>query len=268
MIILDSSLVANPIVSNIVTLATVASVLGFTSANSLVRTAVFPMLLLWTWAALPHSRNGVSRSIYASFLASNLLGQCLQYADMALLSRWSYEADGPTSAFGGQRNLKNEELGMHVSTMGRVRFGLFTTWAARLANSPWEVRNTPPFHAGDAPFVPSRGRFLRDSALKLTACILIIDLVGLVPTQPAQNFILFSGARVPLFARLVDVTSEEALVRVVVSLLVWIINYCILEAIYDTLAIVFVALGLTGVSPWRPIFGNSEDCRSLRRFWG
>lgn len=266
--ILNSSLVANPIISNIVTLATVASVLGFTSANSLFRTAVFPILLLWTGAALPHSRNGVSRNIWASFLASNLLGQCLQYADMALLSRWSYEADGPTSALGGLRNLKTEASGKHVSKMGRARFGLFATWAARLANSPWEVKNTPPFRAGDPTFVPSRGRFLRDTALKLTACILIIDIVGLVPAKPAQNSILFSGARVPLFARLGEVTGEEAVIRVGVSLLGWLINYCILEAIYDTLAIVFVALGLTGVSQWRPIFGNFEDCRSLRRFWG
>ena len=266
--ILNSSLVASPIISNLITLATVASVLGFTSANSLIRTAVFPILLLWTWAALPHSRNGVNRNIWASFLASNLLGQCLQYADMALLSRWSYEADGPTSALGGQRNLKIEASGKPVSTMGRVRFALFTTWAARLANSPWEVKNTPPFRTGDPTFVPSRGRFLRDTALKLSACIIIINLIDLIPAKPAQNSILFSGARVPLFARLWDVTGEEAVVRVGASLLGWFINYCILEAMYDTLAIVFVALRLTGVSAWRPIFGDLQDCRSLRRFWG
>ena len=266
--ILDSPLVVNPIISNIFALATVGTVLGFTSANSLVRTAVFPILLLWTWAALPHSRNGVSRNIWASFLASNLLGQCLQYADMALLSRWSYETDGPTSALGGQRNLKTEASGKHLSTMGRVRFSLFTTWAARLANTPWEVKNTPPFRAGDPTFVPSRRRFLCDTALKLTTCILIIDIVALVPVEPAQNSILFSGARVPLFARLRNVTGEEVVIRVGVVLSGWVINYCILEAIYDTLAIVFVTLGLTGVSAWRPIFGNLKDCRSLRRFWG
>ncbi|KAL8789658.1 MAG: hypothetical protein Q9195_006711 [Heterodermia aff. obscurata] len=266
--ILNSSLIANPIISNIVTLATVASVLSFTSANSRVRTAVFPILLLWTWAALPHSRNGVSRNVWASFLASNLLGQCLQYADMALLSRWSYEADGPTSTLGGQRNLKFEASGKHVSTMGKVRFGLFATWAARLANSPWEVKNTPPFRADDLTFVPSRRRFLRDTALKLTACIFIIDIASLVSAQPAQNAALFSEARVPLFARIGDVTGEEAVVRVSVSLLGWVINYCVLEAIYDMLAIVSVVLGFTGVSSWRPIFGKIEDSSSLRQFWG
>ena len=104
-------------------------------------------------------------------------------------------------------------------------------------------------------------------ALKLTACILIIDIVALVPVKPAQKSILFSGARVPLFAILWYVTGEEAVIRVGVSLSGWVIHYCILGAIYDTLAIVFVALVLTGVSAWRPIFGKLEDCRSLRRFW-
>ena len=257
MYLFASSLVTNPFMSNIVALAMVVSVVGFTTANSPIRTAVFPILLLWTWAALPYSRN----------LSATLVGQCLQYTDMALLSRWNYEADGPTSALGGQRNLKVEAPRKHVSTMGRVRFALFPTWAPRLLDSPWEVKNTPPFLAGDPTFVPSRGRFLRDTALKLTTCILIMDMTSLVPAKPAQNSILVSSARVPLFARPGDVTGEEALVRVAVSLIGWLVNYCLLEAIYDLPAVVFVALGLTDVSSWRPIFGNLEDCRSLRLFW-
>ena len=77
---------------------------------------------------------------------------------MALLSRWGYEADGQTSALGGQRNLRIEASGKHVSTIGRARFGLFTTWAAHLANSPWQVKNTPPFRTGDPTFMIFQGR--------------------------------------------------------------------------------------------------------------
>ena len=169
-----------------------ASILSFTLVNPRVRTTVFPILLLWTWATLPRSRNGVSRNVWASFLASNLLGQYLQYADMALLSHWSYEADGPTSTLGGQRNLKFEASGKHVSTMGKIQFGLSRHMGSAPGESAMGGKEHFALPCCKSHLCPFPSQIpARDTALKLTACI-IIDIVNLVSAKLSHKMPLSS----------------------------------------------------------------------------
>lgn len=44
--------------------------------------------------------------LHMSIFVGSTMSMLMQYLDSVLLSRWSYEAQGPTSALGGQKPLR------------------------------------------------------------------------------------------------------------------------------------------------------------------
>lgn len=262
-------LLQNPLLTNAISVAVVGSTLTFTNADSRLRLLLLPILLAWTWVILPYSRRGVTRSLYASLLASQWLGICVQYLEMGLLSRWSYAAQGPTSGLGGQHHLRPEKALLNGrARTSRFRYMLDAVSNTRRAGSPWEVKQTPLFSAAAPAWVPSRTQFLRWTALKLGINLFILDLISLAPIDPGSNAVHFAWARVPVFARWGKVTREEIAIRAAATLAGWIVNCVVLEAMYDALAIVSVALGLYEVDAFRPMFGSTKECWSIRQFWG
>lgn len=258
----------NPLITNAISTTAVASILGFSRANSSLRLVFMPILVTWTWVLLPYSTNGVSRRFYASILASQSLGMCLQYLEMGLLSRWSYIAQGPTSSYGGYSNHKAETADPPKVRASRARYMLDTIWDNRRAGSPWEVKHTPQFSEVVPSAVPPRGSFLFWKTAELVVCLFVIDLATAAHVNPNLNALMFTWARVPVLTRWRDITSEELLIRVAATSGWWIVQYCVLKAMYNVLAIPLVLFRVTEVREWRPLFGPLRQSWSIRQFWG
>ncbi|KAE8365522.1 membrane bound O-acyl transferase family-domain-containing protein [Aspergillus caelatus] len=246
-------------------------VLGFTAVDSIARPALLPLLFLLTLYTLPLN-DAIPHPVVHGLVNFNTVGVFFQYLDCACISRWSYLAGGPTSARGGQRNLRSEpkqgSTGRATASFGdvlaRLRFGtsLVTSW--RAAGTPWEVRGTPRFEQ-----VPSRGRFLIETVLYLTSEILILDALSLPKGgRLEENALNFAWDRVRLLSRLQQISGEEISLRLKALLGFWLGTYYSIRVMHHILAIVGVITGIKDVHRWPAIFGPLSQTYTLRRFWG
>lgn len=274
----------HPLTHNVLQALLSVIVLGFTHPTSNIRlvalfiSCLFPLLLFYP----PHPVFDYSRPLSALF-AGNTLGFFLQYLDAGILSRWSFEARGPTSAKGGMLHIVNRHDGdssgvaktkdpaKNRTSLERAKFGLWIALplSTRLVNTPWQVTGTPDFPAKR---VPSRSKILFTAVLRLVVCLLLFDFVGTMNGKGdgsnKNQREVFDWSRVPVFARLSATNGEEMLIRFGVSFVMWLIGYCVVQAIYSAMEIVALGSGLTGVAGWKPLFGSLMDCWSIRQFWG
>lgn len=70
-------------------------IVGFTRSGSLYRLAALPILLAFVYGIVSTARLHV-RSGWASLFGSNCCVFWLQYLDLAILSRWDFESNGPS----------------------------------------------------------------------------------------------------------------------------------------------------------------------------
>lgn len=106
-----------------------------------------------------------------------------------MLSRWSYEAQGPTSALGGQKPLRTlsrasqPEGNYLLSTLSsRLRFGWEEAFRARSTRTLWQVNHVPSFFP-DRPkmvLVPTKTQFLYWMELEFLLSVLIFDVMSLM----------------------------------------------------------------------------------------
>lgn len=254
----------------------VVLIISFSPPNSILRTTFFPVLVVLTLNILPRTLDAVSTKVQASFIATNVVGVFIQYIDVALISRWSYLSHRPLSAREktGQINLdlaarKEKQKLNHEALWRRLKWGLFATTAWRAPATSWEVKGTPRFDSRRPTWIPSRPRFLLNTLKTLIPCWIILDLMSLVPPQSAEARVEdFAWNRVPIFSRLFEVSIEEIAKRFLTTFLFWTATYCILQVFYSIVAGVSVALGLTRVEVWPPLFGSMTQCYSMRQFWG
>ena len=241
-----------------------ALLISFTKPSSLVRPAALPFLAAATHLIVLKCLKDIARLSVASILAGNGPTYLLRYLDLALLSRWSYEAGGPTSPSASQREVRrktavdSDGVGGRSGPSGRfsdrLRFGLVATLSSRHVDTAWEVKNVPRFSPDRPRYVPSLPAYLRQSAFAALVCYLVVDLFGL-DVRPERNAVLFAPQNVAFFARTGSLTAEQLAVRLVSSLTVWISIYCVSRMGYSLLALVAVGTGLNTVSAWQPMFG-------------
>lgn len=282
---MDSSIpffLRHPLTHNILQALLSVLVLGFTQPNSALRFAAFPFhcLFLLLLFIPPYPIFNSSR-ILSSLFAANTLGFSFQFFDAAIISRWSFDAQGPTSANGGMlhivqqdpdaSNIEKSRDRSNRTWLKRLEFGFWISLplSTRLINTPWQVTGTPEFPARRP---PSRSQFLQKAFFRLLTCLLVCDLIGALngkddPTDKT-NQELFNRSRVPLFARLSAITGQEILIRIAMSFFMWFAAACVLQVLYSIMQIVAVGSGLTGVEGWKPLFGSLSDCWSVRQFWG
>lgn len=249
-------------------------ILAFTAGSSLIRPGALQLMIFLTYFQLPYVKH-LEHPVYRAFLGATGVYVIIMYIDIILLHRWTFEAKGPTSSIGGLNPVENgasEKTNRHRSrvigdTLERLRFGLSITLQCRFSATKWPVKNIPPFSQKDPGYVPGRHEFLRGMIIKWSAYVLILDLVSLVSNN-GDNTFTFSSARIPFFTRLADVSGEEIQTRIISVIGYWTIQYIVIEVLSGTLAIAAVALGITAVNVWPPVFGSLGDCYSLRQFWG
>ncbi|KAI8631572.1 membrane bound O-acyl transferase family-domain-containing protein [Xylariaceae sp. FL1651] len=258
---------------------TTSTIVGFTRPSSVYRSAGLPISALLVYTQLSHI-DSLKHPIGRSFLGAASVFLAILYIDVALLSRWSFEAQGPTSSLGGLTPIDNQPIKSNGQCsqvkksprqlrdlVDRLFFGLQVTLQSRFPATNWPVKNIPPFYQRDPHYVPSKVAFLIRNSLK---CIIYIDLLRLTSRlgNPEDNPILFSQDHVPFFQRLGDISSTELQTRVLGVLGYWTIQYMVISVLYSTLAILAVVLGLSAVSEWPPVFGSVVDSWSLGQFWG
>ncbi|CAI6342065.1 unnamed protein product [Periconia digitata] len=247
---------------------------AYSSSNSWIRPAIFPLLAWLSLQILPLNRGGLPSKLLAGCVSINTVASMCQYLDVALISRWSFAAGGPTSRRGGTQNVFNasEKLASTAtdtdSLWTRFKWGFFAYSAWRAPATPWQVKNVPAFDPHNPNVVPSRSRFLTHTLKKFLLCVLIIDFLSMAPQDPKRHADIFADNKVSFFGRWTAISAEDMIIRVVVTLVGWTSIYCVLQMTYCTLSIVAVATHLTGVEVWPPIMGSFSDIYSIRRFWG
>lgn len=245
-------------------------IIGFTSRSSLLRPAAIPAEASCVYFAL---KNALSAPLDPKFL-NNLLvfGTSLiflAYLDAAVLSKWTFEAQGPTSSRGGQtvlRTEKDESRAKHGTVWERLNFGFDLCFRSRSAGTPWEVSNVPPFFRDQPEVVPNRGRFLYVTGKKLMFDILVLDVLQIAARYGDSS--AFQPLRVFFFSRLSDVTLEEFVSRIINTIVYWNVANMFLEIYYNTAAFVVIGLGLGNIAHWPPLFGYFTQLWSMRQFWG
>lgn len=211
------------------------------------------------------------RQAWSSLLSGTSVGFFLQYIELALLSRWSFEARGPSTHYvSGDHQVKktNCQPEFSINTIWeRLRFGFSATFSLRNMNTPFEVKNVPSFSRRNISYVPSRRRFIFKEVSTFVACFLFLDLASLMPNDDG-NKEMFSQNYIPLLTRLGSISTQEMLNRSMTTLLCWTSMYCTMQILYSASSALCVGLGFSSVKDWRPLFGSPFDAFTLRGFWG
>ena len=266
-----------------------STVLSFTLAESPARPAVLPLLGLCICHIVTSQR---TRTTWASSMGAISFAFGLQYIDLALLSKWSFESHHDSEAITIQRRANSEygkkgasetttkssERKLKVvsgkrdgmsSFRDRLWFGWCSMWSFRHLNTSYEVKNAPPFSKDDPYLIPELWGFILRQTLSAILNYLIVDIIeaGSPPPQKTKE-ILFDPALIPVFRRLDTLTSNEVTFRILSTAGFWLNLYCMIQGVYAVASVIGVSLGLSGVRDWRPVSGEVADAWTLRRFWG
>ena len=144
----------------------------------------------------------------------------------------------------------------------RLKYGLAA--ASTFRND--DMRNLPAFSSKQPDSIPSRPAFLRWTFIKVVACYIVLDMLGL-GADAETNMKNFSARHIPLFSRLPEVSAEEFAIRDFSTLARGIGIYCSQEGLQSLFALAAVGVGISDVRSWRPRFGSLHDAYTVRRFW-
>lgn len=128
------------------------------------------------------------------------------------------------------------------------------------------MKNLPAFSSKQPDLVPSRPAFLRWTFIKVVACYLVLDTLGL-GADAETDMKYFAPQHVPLLSRLSEVSAEEVATRFLSTLVTGIAICCSQEGLQSLFALAAVGVGISDVGSWRPRFGSLRDAYTIRRFW-
>ncbi|KAI9644997.1 hypothetical protein NHQ30_007034 [Ciborinia camelliae] len=198
---------------------------------------------------------------WAIIISSDSILLLLQYIDIALLNKLSFLPDT-----GNGR--KTISIPVETNALARIKWGFQSTFTFRYVNTSMEVKNVPQFHRAPGRIgTPSRSVFVLKAIITATLCYLTLDFFSLQP-PPETPVTLFSWQSVSLFGRIRQITTSELTVRAIASIIYWVSMFCTIQGTTSFAGGIAVALKLSRVNSWRPIFGSILDAYSLRNFWG
>lgn len=149
----------------------------------------------------------------------------------------------------------------HAGVWPRIWSAFRMTFNPRGVNTPWQIKNIPPFssfYGGK----PRRARFLVRQSFMLAWQYLVLDALLTVThaTWGGKGGVEFSYLDTP-DGRL----SIQTITQMVASFFV---THLALDSVHRVLSMFFVALTLSEPSDWPPLFGSMWDSYTLRLFWG
>ena len=269
-------LLMHPVVLFLGQILLTAFAIGFTRSSSTLRFFILPLQALALWIIYERCLKVIPDMSIVSFVAGNASIYFLRYIDVALLSRWTFKADGPTTSLCPRTTKLKTRDGDEVhrsnspptseSHITRLVFGFNTTISTRHVGTPYEVKNTPQF-SSDTGVIPPRGEFIRDSLVKIIICYFVVDAITL-KGPPENASVLIGPDKIPVFFRLAEVTGRDIILRIFSTLLFWLTMFCWLRLTYGVAAFVTVLLGWYDARDWRPPFGSVSEAWSVRQLWG
>lgn len=250
---------------------TSALIIGFTSPDSLIRLAALPLHLAYAWTILAACLGTAQPTFWTALLGGSIVGWTLQFIEVVLLSRWSFDPPSislrnPEDQAGKRDNKTPRELvGFQNDTRwNRLRYGYYVVFSFRHSGTPYEVKNVPPFSHRDPHYIPTKATFLLQTACSLFLCFTILDVAGLAEQDPSA----FSQGSIPIFSGQDRLTTKQLMIRFASSVAFWVSLYCFLVVIQGIAAFISVFSGLNTVKAWRPAFGPLGEAYSIRQFWG
>lgn len=258
----------------------IALVTGFTPSSSPFRIVVLVPLCLSVWRAIPTCTDHIPRNPWAAFVAGYLATFLLHYTSTAVLSRWSFDNQGPnpinvalaerhtaksgTIIDGKPGRQRSANDGLRATFWDRLKFGFQVATSFRHIGTPYQVKNVPPFSSSDPNYIPSRSNFLCRKGIILLISFTVLDLINLGADPPLD----FSPQTIPLFARMSHVTGQQLLTRLITTLGYGIAVCSFQQLAHSIVALIDVGFGFSKVEFWRPMFGSPWEAYTLRRFWG
>ncbi|KAI9837657.1 MAG: hypothetical protein M1837_002917 [Sclerophora amabilis] len=256
----------------------IAITVAFTKPRSVLRFSAVVMVATLAWSYLSTCHHLVESRGIRALGASISCVQVAQSIDRLLLSRWSFDVGGPESLGkikdGGHtitKGVQDQGNGSRgglpkTSPWQRVPVMIDATLDTRGAGKPWEVKNVPRFSSKDPGYVPSRHAFLLQR-IPYTLCLfLIVVLFEAQPPLPDTQHI-FDQHKVSLFRRLGQVTADELIIRVAITICSWTIACCTVSVIAGSFAIICVGFGISQPGSWRPTFGSLTELYTIRKLW-
>ena len=78
---------------------------------------------------------------------------------------------------------------------------------------------------------------------------------------------MIAPSKIALFSRLGEVTAEEAIFRVISSVM-FLLNGCLTVVMfYHIISVICVAFHISPVEAWPPMYGDLRNAYTVRRFW-
>ena len=267
-------------------------IIAFTPPTSPIRLCFLPLLSAGVLYIFPHIRSSTKYPLWAGLLGAGILSGVLQYIEVALSSKWSFQAGGPTltaaqelisekkrvangtaekAVRSGWEEIPRKTGGGEISEP--LRFGYYAMFSNRHCGTPYEVNNVPRFSDKDPDYIPSRGAFLLRKAVVVSACYLVLDLVALgmqSATKEAEQTAAVPGSRehANFLIHHAQLSVLPFLKKIPLTASFWFVSHCFIQSFFSVFAFIRVACGLDSVSFWRPNFGSLSNAYSLRQFWG
>lgn len=247
-------------------------VIGFTPASSVIRPALVPILAAIVWHCLLQCPESISRTSWAASVGGYTLSSFLHYIDVAVISQWSYEQQGPVrDLVVGTTNpppVKPSLAAIRKPSPeifpSRLRFGADVMFSWRFVNTPYQPKSLS--LARHDQQETTRVRFLASTASTVVLCYLLLDIMDST-SDPAILAKFYTPDKVGLLSRLADVSVEEVFMRFAGSLGAGIGLIAVQRGVYCVGAFVFVALGIHSPRDWPPFNGPISEVYSLRSFW-
>lgn len=250
-------------VFDLVAVVTISSLtIGFVS-SSFTRIAVLGAVSALTWDCVLKCPVYISRSAWATSVGGYTLSYLWQYLDAGVLSKWTYEKQGPENELikpWGPTSPKSKADGSFVS---RFKFGFATMLSWRFADTPYRARGLPKL---DEKLRKSRSGFLTHTLTTIIVCYLILDVMD-ASADPALTDKFYSLDKVAFFSRIGQVSAEEFVMRNFAALGLGAGLVSVQRGVYSICAFVAVATGFCDPEDWPPFNGPFGAIQSLRSFW-
>ncbi|KAI0975054.1 membrane bound O-acyl transferase family-domain-containing protein [Xylaria arbuscula] len=260
----------HPLLDSILVVVTTSIAVGLTQASSWFRVACVPLLGLSVRHCVANCPKYITRSAWAASVGGYTLSSFFHYIDVALLSKWSFELQGPADDLIGHSpamsSTKRTSSGkpLHLSELlTRFAYGISITFSWRFIKSSQEIRNLPQL---DSSLIASRSRFLTHTAMTIVGCYLILDVMD-ITSDPEITAKFFSLDKVGFLSRLSDVSVEEIFMRYFAAIGLGVGLIAVQRGVYSIFAFFTVVTGVQGPTDWPPINGPLSKTYSLRIFW-
>ena len=253
-------------VFDLVAVVTISSLaIGFVS-SSFIRIAVLGAVSALTWDCVLKCPVYISRGAWATSVGGYTLSYLWQYLDAGVLSKWTYEKQGPENELikpWGAPSPPKRRNPADDGFVSRLKFGFATMFSWRFVDTPYRARGLPKL---DEKLAKSRSAFLVHTLKTIVVCYLVLDVMD-VSADPAVTDKFYSLDKVPLLSRIGQVSAEEFMMRIFAALGLGAGLVSVQRGVYNICAFVTVATGFSDPEDWPPFNGPFGAIHSLRSFW-